>query len=380
MFVEGGRRGRRMEEGTGEVRMFYGLVASMLACGALLLIVFVLFVINAIRTAHPAFNSMDAADQCMGRGHRANAVILVLCRNEDLGGMLRTMRDFERRFNRRHCYPYLFLNDRPWTFNFRQTIRAHTRSAVKFGLVPPEHWDVPQTHVNQSRLQESLRSTFVYGRSLSYRQMCRWFSGFFFRHPLVLPYDWYWRLEPGVSFPCDITFDPFREMQRHGKLYAFTIALPEIPETIPSLWSTIQGMNVTPADPGLLGSFLDPVTRDYNQCHFWSNFEIGSLAPFRSPTYRAFFAALDAAGGFFHERWGDAPVHTLALAHVLRRSDLLWLGDRLGYWHPPHGVCPRDFLTHTRLRCECDPQALGTVHPESACMSPFSNLTLPPMS
>jgi hypothetical protein len=38
-------------------------------------------------------------------------------------------------------------------------------------------------------------------------------------------------------------------------------------------------------------------------CHFWSNFEIGRLAFFRSEAYLQFFEHLDQAGGFFYERW-----------------------------------------------------------------------------
>ena len=55
----------------------------------------------------------------------------------------------------------------------------------------------------------------------------------------------------------------------------------------------------------------------YNRCHFWSNFEIGSLALWRSEAYLAYFEYLDKAGGFFYERWGDAPVHSIAAALFL---------------------------------------------------------------
>jgi alpha 1,2-mannosyltransferase len=29
--------------------------------------------------------------------------------------------------------------------------------------------------------------------------MCRWNSGFFYKHPFLKHYDWYWRVEPDVS-------------------------------------------------------------------------------------------------------------------------------------------------------------------------------------
>ena len=39
--------------------------------------------------------------------------------------------------------------------------------------------------------------------------MCRFNSGFFFRHPLLQKYRYYWRVEPYVHFHCDTLFDPF---------------------------------------------------------------------------------------------------------------------------------------------------------------------------
>ena len=36
------------------------------------------------------------------------------------------------------------------------------------------------------------------GWMISYRHMCRWNSGFFYKHPRLKDFDWYWRVEPDV--------------------------------------------------------------------------------------------------------------------------------------------------------------------------------------
>lgn len=36
------------------------------------------------------------------------------------------------------------------------------------------------------------------GWMISYRHMCRWNSGFFYKHPRLKEFDWYWRVEPDV--------------------------------------------------------------------------------------------------------------------------------------------------------------------------------------
>lgn len=71
--------------------------------------------------------------------------------------------------------------------------------------------------------------------------MCRYNSGYFFRHELLRPYKWYWRVEPNIDYTCDIQFDPFNYMQEHKKTYGFTISMQEYIETIPTLWDTTKG-------------------------------------------------------------------------------------------------------------------------------------------
>lgn len=68
--------------------------------------------------------------------------------------------------------------------------------------------------------------------------------------------------------------------------------------------------------------------------HFWSNFEIASLDLWRSDAYRAYFDHLDKSGGFFYERWGDAPVHSIGAALFLKKSEIHFF-QPIGYWHNP---------------------------------------------
>ncbi|KAJ9104260.1 Glycolipid 2-alpha-mannosyltransferase 1 [Naganishia cerealis] len=148
--------------------------------------------------------------------------------------------------------------------------------------------------------------------------MCRFNSGFFFRHPLLASYDYYWRIEPGVKFFCDLSYDPFLVMQDEKKVYAFTLSLFEYIETIPTLWdATKDFIKANPqylAEDNAMDFLSDDGGETYNRCHFWSNFEIGDLNFWRSEAYMKYFEHLDNAGGFYYERWGDAPVHSIGAA------------------------------------------------------------------
>lgn len=80
---------------------------------------------------------------------------------------------------------------------------------------------------------------------------------------------------------------------------------------------------------------------EYNLCHFWTNFEIARVDLFKSKTYQDYFNYLENSGGFYRERWGDAPVHSLAVAMMLKKEELHYFRD-IGYKHTTLGHCPRN--------------------------------------
>ena len=86
----------------------------------------------------------------------------------------------------------------------------------------------------------------------------------------------------------------------------------------------------------------------------WSNFEVGNLNWLRSPAYTDFFDVLDKDGGFFYERWGDAPVHSIAAGLLLNRDEIHFFED-IGYWHVPFTHCPTEEAKRLENKCHCNP-------------------------
>lgn len=175
-----------------------------------------------------------------------------------------------------------------------------------------------------------------YADMVSYHQMCRWNSGIFYKHPALADMQYYWRVEPNVHFFCDVDYDVFRYMQDHNKTYGFTISLYDSPQSIPTLWpETLKFIAEHPeyvhknnAMDWLTDSVQRPkhntMANGYSTCHFWSNFEIADMSFWRSKAYEDYFNHLDRAGGFFYERWGDAPVHSIALGLFEDSSRIHW--------------------------------------------------------
>ncbi|KAL9044325.1 MAG: hypothetical protein Q9214_002527, partial [Letrouitia sp. 1 TL-2023] len=183
-----------------------------------------------------------------------------------------------------------------------------------------------------------------YGNLVSYHQMCRWNSGLFYKHPALEHVRYYWRVEPKVHFFCDVDYDVFRYMEDNNKTYGFTINLYDAPQSMPTLWPETQRFikahpEYVKSDDVNARQWLEDAEQrpehnkkasGYSTCHFWSNFEIADMNFWRSKAYDDYFNHLDRAGGFFYERWGDAPVHSIALGLFEDASKIHWIDSNDG--------------------------------------------------
>ncbi|KAK6202935.1 uncharacterized protein RJT21DRAFT_119041 [Scheffersomyces amazonensis] len=346
---------------------------------------------------------------------RANAAFVVLARNSEVENVVKSMKSLERHFNQWYNYPWIFLNDEEFNDNFKQTVSKYTASKIEFGTIPADKWNF-NPNINKEEFNEYINGQgdrgIMYGNLESYHKMCRFYSGFFYKHELVKKLDWYWRVEPDVEFYCDITYDPFIEMEKRGKVYGFTVMIHELYYTVPGLfretkafikksklrvgtaWDLFihnskftRGKNSKDYDnirtkheilkeleeniniekflklnkkkdkhvkrfnPELIKKlsrnaykkpnlYEDRIDREeYNLCHFWSNFEIARTSIFTSPEYENYFNYLERSGGFYKERWGDAPIHSLAVGMMLDLKDIHYFRD-IGYRHSTLGHCP----------------------------------------
>lgn len=217
-------------------------------------------------------------------GPRMNATFVTLARNSDVWEIARSIRQIEDRFNRRYNYDWVFLNDKPFDSTFKKVTSSLVSGKTHYGEIPEEHWSYP-SHIDQEKakkVREDMRERkIIYGDSVSYRHMCRFESGFFFRQPLMMNYDYYWRVEPSVELFCDIHYDPFRLMHEQNKKYSFVLSLYEYVETIPTLWESVKKFMKNHPEHIVKGNSLGFLSDDggesYNHCHFVSIIAITSL-------------------------------------------------------------------------------------------------------
>ncbi|KAI9266535.1 nucleotide-diphospho-sugar transferase, partial [Phascolomyces articulosus] len=312
------------------------------------------------------------------------AALVIMARESELFDVHATMTDVEDRFNRMHGYPWIILSDHILSDRFQRIIStAPSRKKpnnIYFGLIPPHHWNEPKwidiKEAERAAVDMGNRHIF-HGESISWKKAVRYNSGFLAYHPLLQDAEYYWKVQPRSRYLCDMNEDPFQSMKANNQKLAFAISMKESHLTVPTLWQNVReyvkkemrnvssaSSFVPPSDsifPWIIGQ-NPPVTNllyainayNYNYNHIWNNFMIISLDFLRSPEYQRFFHHVDLAGGFFYERWSDAPFQTIAAALYLHRNQVRFM-ENIGYKFTVAEQCPSDETILKELQCSCDP-------------------------
>lgn len=72
---------------------------------------------------------------------RANATIVMLARNGDIQGVVKSIKQMEDRFNKRFRYPYVFLNEQPFSDVFIEYVQLPSHRGVLYPHSPPSPFD-----------------------------------------------------------------------------------------------------------------------------------------------------------------------------------------------------------------------------------------------
>lgn len=293
--------------------------------------------------------------------HRERATILSLVRNNELTSIVKSIEQIEAKFNSKFQYPYTFINEQPFSNKFKERVSSLTKAEINFVHIPHHIWRKPfdiDGEREKAGIEYLLSEDVAYSDVESYHNMCRFYSGNVFKMPELAKYKYYWRIEPGVKYFSDIKYDVFKYLAGTGKVYGFTIALYDSPQSVKTLFpETLKFLskddNYKYVNPN--GAFQwvtenkqnpkhNELTGGYSTCHFWSNFEIADMDFFRSDAYSKWFDHLESTGKFYYERWGDAPVHSLGVALFADKKRVHWFRD-IGYFHFPYYNCPNAELT-----------------------------------
>jgi hypothetical protein len=172
---------------------------------------------------------------------------------------------------------------------------------------------------------------------LKYKNMCRFWAGEIFRHPKVLEYDYYMRLDCDSSFKEPIGYDPFEMMKKEDKDYAFLTG-GKFLDTVPyfeGLNSALQEFEVQYVHPGtrsLAQIIKNTVDSLQEGTLYYTNFEIVRVKAFSESLYMNLFDHIERVGGIYKHRWGDHIIRYAGI-HLLIGFDRVKEISDMRYFH-----------------------------------------------
>jgi hypothetical protein len=298
-----------------------------------------------------------AAPSASPKPARKKVAIIALCRDSDAGEMAASIASFDLAYNGRHRHDYVIFSETDWQEEAKQTLRRATNSTVLFPVLKDgDEWGTP-AWIDREKFNGVLSARQFYGNTESYRRMCRFFAGPVFRTDILKGYEWAWRMDSHVRYLCDLEDgdrDPIARLEAANASYGYALRMTELMYTVPTLWDTVKEHAT---NKGLWGGVekewgIKPDHHMGKVCHYWNNLEVARVDFFRGKAYQDLFDHLDKSGGFFYERWGDAPIRTMALILLAKQSEVIQF-EEVGYQHPWWYKCPD--VCRGRSKCETDP-------------------------
>ena len=296
---------------------------------------------------------------------RPSGVIVYLCCSDqaEVADLRRSLRYLYEFFNAHPRYSVVIFHDllseeqegalrAQAALGIARAIRSELTSELTSEITPEISFerlsdDVFAFPATMSAAERAALPHTIRGFGFGYRHMCRFFSGPLFSHRALASYEFVWRLDTDSFLLGPPTSDPFVQMVRANASYGWLHAYRDEAVFVRGLWETTRAFlaregldeqRVREWLPASSSEGLSDAWDDARMC-FATNCFLARRDWFTSAQYQRYFGALDAAGGFYTDRWGDACVHMLAVAAMLPRAAVLQLRS-LAYWHQGTVILP----------------------------------------
>jgi mannosyltransferase len=130
---------------------------KVIACLLFITILEVIFHVRDFAVTRPSTN-LDAPfrvgclDGVQNTTARANATFMMLARNSDVNSAVASVESVQRQFNDRFGYPWVFLNDEPWTPGFIEKVTKAVGEGLEahFDTILKDMWDTQSGLINSA--------------------------------------------------------------------------------------------------------------------------------------------------------------------------------------------------------------------------------------
>jgi hypothetical protein len=262
-----------------------------------------------------------------------SAVILYLCcaDADELRDLHFSLAALHKFFSHRYKYPVVILHDR---------LNSTDMISLSASFPSPEllqfekiKLDFPRNMSKEDRTKIPKHLNLAgHQWSLGYRHMSNFFCDDIFELSLFQQYEYYWRLDADSFILTDIRFDVFQQMALERKIYGYMLISQEDASVVDGLWEVTQNyISNSGLEPKSLKQHLTE-GGVWNRNMFYTNFEISRFDFWRSKEFRDFWNEIQRSQGVYYKRWGDAPIHLLAVALLLEKKDVREFQE-VSYWH-----------------------------------------------
>jgi mannosyltransferase len=131
------------------------------------------------------------------------AALVTLVQEDDISATLFSIQQIEDKFNNRHLYDWVFFSVQDLPERFKELTSNATNATCIFEVIPEENWNMPgwtdHSQLSDSHEINSDCNPKTFKPLADIRQMKRWSSAPFANERRLRNYEWFWRVEPGVS-------------------------------------------------------------------------------------------------------------------------------------------------------------------------------------
>lgn len=303
------------------------------------------------------------------------AMVITITRRAEVPQALRTIKNYEQRFNRNYHYDWIVIATRIMGNEYRDAIvnAISMDSCVRFielksltALIGYPK-DISRGQVRRNRKLVKLPLSHSKANLMLERHLARFFLGHFYNiNSLWNDYDYYWKVPLNSQLVCDVAYDVFDHMRLKGIKFGWLLMRQDVDVMHPNLMNHVkQFYHVKRMDRNfefLLAPESKTVTDfwKYRSCNFNSDFELVDVSFFRSEPYQRLFNYLDSFNGFYYETWTDAHIKTIAATLLLDKSELHYFDD-LAVEIGSLSNCPKNADFYFSKNCVCNPTKHGKV-------------------
>ncbi|KAJ7185540.1 glycolipid 2-alpha-mannosyltransferase-domain-containing protein [Mycena filopes] len=177
-----------------------------------------------------------------------------------------------------------------------------------------------------------------------YHHMCAFFSYKIFRHPRIKDLTYYLRLDDDSFIREPVCFDPIEYMHVKNQSFAFRFQDTDWQGVTAGMWPLVSdyAQSHPEVEDRMLANHWPWAPKRFQPDYgkgvgfpgYNGNLELVRLARFQTPEVKEFLDELESnPAGFYHERWGDAPLRKATVYMFLNVTEEVHLMCEIEYAH-----------------------------------------------